>query len=724
MTCPLTFTFWSLILLILLIIGVDGYVKQNSVVKSVFNRDAKKIFLPLIISQSCINRMKIINKLSEHKRISNTKQSITAICRSALKRMPVLRNLVETPEEFKTLLCLVNPKSGGKQGELVMNRLLGIFHAEQVVDLTKCNPKDAIEKFSTAVPRYRILVCGGDGTIGWVLNSIQNVYMKRPTTNYSSADEANEITVDSSNVWMPPVAVLPIGTGNDLSKSLGWGDCFDNGSLSSSLPSMLEKIVHAEEVPIDRWQVKIIPQEGLLPRLPIRQGKHIYSSVVQKIKDNILYIRKINKKKLIRSVNFQNYFGIGVDAKIVYDFDALRKSSPGLFMHRTVNKMFYGIMGFMENCSWCYRLLRSSLWLPARSLWQRTTRYFHLTNSINSANNNNYSSEEDEDKNMDNSTINNNATDNNIDNNILNGSIEVMNCSSSNGGSSSIVTTTTSALDIAEEYIPFSEQLQLVVDGRIVSIPSDAEGIVFLNIDSYGGGSRLWKDDEDNSKIQELDVSCSDGDYDNSDSYSGTSDEGIDDNSKEKDSVDVGEEEGGHETAADNIQNININRKLDINDSDNDDRRGVLVTTVKELPLNNKVAISSRQQQNCLPPSRCYQQASMADGLLEVVAIRSAFELAQVKLNRAKVQKLAQGRHIEVTSTAVTSASVAADIMMAMQADGEPWKQSLPFKLVFDVVPKQFTMLQPPAATAVCSAKTDLPTEGENNNINNNSRGD
>lgn len=74
---------------------------------------------------------------------------------------------------------------------------------------------------------YRILVCGGDGTVGWILDAIGRLGVS--AVGFSPFARASATCFffrfpDKSNLLArPPVAVLPLGTGNDLARCLRWG---------------------------------------------------------------------------------------------------------------------------------------------------------------------------------------------------------------------------------------------------------------------------------------------------------------------------------------------------------------------------------------------------------------------------------------------------------------------------------------------------------------------
>ena len=92
----------------------------------------------------------------------------------------------------------------------------------QVVDLSISGAaEDALQSFRT-VGRFRILVCGGDGTVGWVLSLLDHASLE----------------------CTPPVAILPLGTGNDLARALGWGG--GSRQPARGMISVLEEVDSAQ----------------------------------------------------------------------------------------------------------------------------------------------------------------------------------------------------------------------------------------------------------------------------------------------------------------------------------------------------------------------------------------------------------------------------------------------------------------------------------------------
>lgn len=77
---------------------------------------------------------------------------------------------------------------------------------------------------------YRILVCGGDGTVGWLLDAIGAgavvVFCEGGVGHKDFLSHPKKILWISDKEALPvrpPVAVLPLGTGNDLARCLRWG---------------------------------------------------------------------------------------------------------------------------------------------------------------------------------------------------------------------------------------------------------------------------------------------------------------------------------------------------------------------------------------------------------------------------------------------------------------------------------------------------------------------
>jgi hypothetical protein len=56
----------------------------------------------------------------------------------------------------------------------------------------------------------------------------------------------------------PPVAVVPLGTGNDLARVLGWGGGYGVWRTHGA-GGMLTEVLHATPAMLDRWSVEIEP---------------------------------------------------------------------------------------------------------------------------------------------------------------------------------------------------------------------------------------------------------------------------------------------------------------------------------------------------------------------------------------------------------------------------------------------------------------------------------
>jgi diacylglycerol kinase (ATP) len=200
------------------------------------------------------------------------------------------------PSNISPVLVFINPKSGGNQGAKLMQKFQWLLNPRQVFDMfdhTQGGPQPAIEMFRR-VANVRLLACGGDGTVGWLLSVMDKMQL----------------------AVQPPVSVLPLGTGNDLSRSLGWG----GGYMDEPISKILTGLSQADEVRLDRWQLKVTRNTSL--------------EATEKRGENSLPLNVVN-----------NYFSFGVCAQIALQFHEAREANPEKFNSRIRNKMYYGQAG-------------------------------------------------------------------------------------------------------------------------------------------------------------------------------------------------------------------------------------------------------------------------------------------------------------------------------------------------------------------------------------------
>jgi len=263
-----------------------------------------------------------------------------------------------------------------------------------------------------------------------------------------------------------------------MARVLGWGGGYNN----ESIVEFLAQVQRAHVVVVDRWEMKLTPA---------------------------------GKAARTKTVTFNNYFGIGVDAQAALKFHHLREQKPQLFFSRLVNKLWYGMLG-------------------AQDLFRRTC-------------------------------------------------------------------------------VSLPERVKIIADGKELILPPYVQGVIFLNIESYGGGVKLWNVEEEDGQGGGG-AGFSDGSSSSSSSSSSSDDgEGSEDEGKQR-----------------------------------------------------RQRRRRREQQQRQQQSAAFTASSMQDGLLEVVAVNGVVHLGQLQVGLSKAVKICQCREAVITTTRD----------LPMQVDGEPWPQA------------------------------------------------
>ncbi|KAG6411792.1 hypothetical protein SASPL_129876 [Salvia splendens] len=161
------------------------------------------------------------------------------------------------------IVVFINSKSGGRHGPKLKARLQELMGEEQVFDLSEVKPHEFVQYGLSCLENFanlgdncakatreklKIVVAGGDGTVGWVLGCLEELNRQ-------------------GRLPIPPTGVIPLGTGNDLSRSFGWGGSFPF-NWKSSVKSTLEKVARGPTARLDSWQVLISMPAGEKLELP------------------------------------------------------------------------------------------------------------------------------------------------------------------------------------------------------------------------------------------------------------------------------------------------------------------------------------------------------------------------------------------------------------------------------------------------------------------------
>lgn len=247
------------------------------------------------------------------------------------------------------IVAFVNSKSGGGIGKSLMNTLQQILCSERgmtpfprstssksstasgmrrvhgvICDLSKADePAHTISSIAeelgmAGAPEMRLVVCGGDGTVTWILSALE---------------QSRELR-DKGLLNQLPLAIVPLGTGNDLARSLGWGARLRS---VSQILQYLQWVLQAEIVDMDQWQVALRPHDRLPDGHKLREfGSHPQCvtdpSDAERVRTQMDAALQISPGEGRESQDVyvglcQNYFSIGMTARVAIAVDRSRSET-------------------------------------------------------------------------------------------------------------------------------------------------------------------------------------------------------------------------------------------------------------------------------------------------------------------------------------------------------------------------------------------------------------
>lgn len=201
------------------------------------------------------------------------------------------------------LIAFVNKDSGGNEGGRVLDLLKNQLGDENVFDIkADKGPNPGLDaRASDPSFEVRIIIAGGDGTFSWVANAVEKL-----------------------NLNHCRLIVIPLGSGNDMSRALGWGKKYPG---LSKVEQHLEWLTTARPHKLDVWRLSALEDQSFATHADDNGVAHGARPLVC------------------------NYLSLGADAFVELRFNQLRWNNPEKYKSRLGNFRTHMLVGAKYMCS-------------------------------------------------------------------------------------------------------------------------------------------------------------------------------------------------------------------------------------------------------------------------------------------------------------------------------------------------------------------------------------
>ena len=166
--------------------------------------------------------------------------------------------------------------------------------------------KKFVKKYLNDFPEFKIkiLIAGGDGTVLGIVEDLNKMGIPLPRCVFGA---------------------MPFGTGNDLSNALGFGNECKVGDINDFQRVLYTYLIGVESK-IDIWELSLNMDNSGAMFDVVKNGERLK---MDENKNKILQFKK----------TFVNYFSLGFDARVGFQFEQRRTSN------RCCNKVVYALEG-------------------------------------------------------------------------------------------------------------------------------------------------------------------------------------------------------------------------------------------------------------------------------------------------------------------------------------------------------------------------------------------